>query len=159
MTIGQNAIGARFLETSTGAEFALGTVMKGDGDAEWMYVRAAGAITGEGYAVAIDPAASYDAAMITNAVGLRGLPVGVPGVAFADNDYGWVQIKGACNIQVAASCAANAEIATTTTAGQLDDAAGAGTKEVLGLTLTSARAASAGLAPGYLLYPLVYVTN
>lgn len=159
MSIGQNAIGAEFGVTSTTPKFKLGTVMKGTGDNEWMYVRAAGAITGAGYVVVIDPAASFDAAMVTTTNGLRGLPVGVAGVAFADNEYGWVQIKGACVVRVAASCAANVEITTTATAGELDDAAGVGTKEILGATLTTARGGTAGTAAGYLSYPMVYATN
>lgn len=162
MTIGYNAIGPEFLETSTRPFFRLGTVMKGAGDAEWMYVRANGAITGAGFVVVIDPANAtdpYDAAMVTNTNGLRGLPVGVAPVAFADNAFGWVQIRGTAQIRVAASCAANVEITTTTTAGELDDAAGVGTKELLGIVLTTARAASAGNAPGYLSNPTVFVTN
>lgn len=162
MTIGQNAIGPEFLETSTTPRFRLGTVIKGAGDEEWMYVRANGAITGAGFVVVIDPNAAgnpYDAAMVTNTNGLRGLPVGVAGVAFADNAFGWVQVKGSAQIRVAASCAANVELTTTTTAGELDDAAGVGTKEILGIVLTTARAASAGNAPGYILNPSVYVTN
>jgi hypothetical protein len=161
MTIGQNAIGPEFLDTSTTPKFRLGTVMKGAGDAEWMYVRAAGAITGAGYVVVIDPVNTtnpYDAAMITNTNGLRGLPVGVAGVAFADNDYGWVQIKGTCQIRTGVAVA-NVEMATTTTAGELDDAAGTGTKEILGLVLTTARTGSAGNTTGYISYPTVYVTN
>lgn len=148
MTIGQNAIGPEFLEVSAAPKFRLGTTLKGAADEEWMYVRAAGAITGAGYVVAIDAAASYDAAMITNAVGLRGMPVGVPGAVFADNDYGWVQVKGVAQIRVANLCAANVEITTTTTAGVLDDAAGAGTKDIAGIVLTTARADSVGNAPG-----------
>jgi hypothetical protein len=161
MTIGQNAIGPEFLETTTLPKFRLGTVMKGAGDAEWMYVRAAGAITGAGYVVVINPVDAtnpYDAAMIDNTVGLRGLPVGVAPVAFVDNAYGWVQVKGTCQIRTAIA-SANVEMATTTTAGELDDAAGAGTKEILGLVLTTARAGSAGNTTGYISYPTVYVTN
>jgi hypothetical protein len=161
MTIGQNAIGPEFLETSTTPKFRLGTVAKGAGDEEWMYVRAAGAITGAGYVVVIDPYVAnnpYDAAMVTNTNGLRGLPVGVAGTAFADNAFGWVQVKGPCQIRTGVA-SANVEMTTTTTAGELDDAAGTGTKEILGLVLTTARTGSAGNTAGYLSYPTIYVTN
>lgn len=163
MSIMQNAIGPEFGVTFTAGSvfvnppFELGTRMKGADGSEWVYVQASGAITGEGYAVVIDRA--YQAAMVTNTNGLRGMAIGIPLVAFADDAYGWVQVYGACNIQVAASCAANVETTTTTTAGQLDDAAGAGTKEILGLVLTTARGGSAGTAPGFVSYPTVYVTN
>jgi hypothetical protein len=161
MTMANNAIGPEFLETSTTPKFRLGTVVKGAGDEEWMYVRASGAITGAGYVVVIDPYVAnnpYDAAMITNTNGLRGLPVGVAGTAFADNAFGWVQVKGPCQIRTGVA-SANVEMATTTTAGELDDAAGTGTKEILGLVLTTARASTAGNTAGYISYPTVYVTN
>jgi hypothetical protein len=155
--IGQNAIGADFVTTTTVPHFALGTRMKGPDGSDWVYVRASGAVTGPGFAVVLTR--TFGAAMVTNTNGLRGLAIGIPAVAFAANEYGWVQVYGACDIRVAASCAANVETTTTTTAGELDDAAGAGTKEILGLVLTTAREASAGLAPGFISYPTVYVTN
>jgi hypothetical protein len=107
--------------------------------------------------VAIDEAGQ--AAMATNAVALYGDRVGVVKAAFADNDYGWAQVYGPALVQVAASCAANAVITSTTTAGQLDDAAGTGTKTINGIALTAARGGSAGTAAGILTYPTVGVTN
>lgn len=124
---------------------------------EYVYVQADGSITGEGYVVIIDE--NYQAAEITNTTGVFGQKVGVAQTAFSDNDYGWVQVCGTTNIQVAASCAANAVITTTTTGGQLDDAAGVGTKTISGAVLTTARAASAGTAEGVLTYPTVGATN
>lgn len=157
MSIDQNAAGANFTSTTASPTFGVGTRMRGADGSEWVYVQASGAITGAGYAVVIDE--DFQAAMATNATALRGLSIGIAGTAFADDEYGWVQIYGVCDIQVAASCAANAAITSTTTAGQLDDAAGTGTKNILGLVLTTARAASAGTAPGVLSYPTVYTTN
>jgi hypothetical protein len=104
--------------------------------------------------------AANSAVMATTTVSLRGERVGVyvgTGAALA-NDFGWVQIYGTVEAQVLASCAANARITTTTTAGALDDAAGTGTKEILGMVLTTARAASAGPAPALLSYPTVGAT-
>jgi hypothetical protein len=124
---------------------------------EYMYVQADGAIAGAGYAVIIDEAGQ--AAEITNTTGLYGQKVGIAKAAFADNEYGWVQIYGTTLIQVAASCAANVVITTTTTDGQLDDAAGVGTKVIVGAALTTARAASAGTAEGVINYPTVGATN
>ena len=157
MTIQENAVGAAFTTTTTSATFKLGTTMKGDSGAEWVYVQADGAVTGAGYVVTIDE--SFQAAMITTTNGLKGDLVGVAGVAFADNEYGWVQRAGPCVIRVAASCAANVEITTTATAGELDDAAGAGTKEILGAALTTANGGSAATAAGQLSYPTVGPTN
>jgi hypothetical protein len=100
------------------------------------------------------------AVMMTNTVSLRGERVGVyvGDAAALVNDFGWLQIYGTCQAQVAASCAANVRITTTTVAGEMDDAAGAGTKELFGIVLTTARAASAGLAPALLSYPTVGAT-
>lgn len=164
MTIGQNAIGPNFTETLTLGtavnvfpEHELGTRMKGANGAEWVYVQASGAITGAGYVVVIDEA--WQAAMATNTTAVYGQQIGVAGVAFADDDYGWVQVFGTCDIRVAASCAANAVITSTTTAGQLDDAAGGGTKNIDGAVLTTANGGSAGNAEGVLTYPTVGSTN
>ena len=157
MSIDQNAAGANFTSTTASPTFGVGTRIRGANGSEWVYVQAAGAITGAGRAVVIDE--DFQAAMVTTANALRGLSIGIAAAAFADDDYGWVQIYGVCDIQVAASCAANVGIAATATAGQLDDAVGTGTKNILGLVLTTARAASAGTAPGVLSYPTVYTTN
>lgn len=139
------------------APFSLGQRMQDADGREYVYVQADGAITGAGYVVIIDEA--YQADMITNTTGVYGQQVGVALAAFADNDYGWVQVFGPASIRVAASCAANVVITTTTTDGQLDDAAGTGTKVINGAALTTARAASAGTAPGVLTYPTVGATN
>lgn len=104
--------------------------------------------------------AANSAVMATNTVSLRGERVGVyvgTGSA-ASGDFGWVQIYGTVDAQVLASCAANARITTTTTAGAADDAAGVGTKDILGMVLTTARAASQGNAPALLSYPTIGAT-
>lgn len=164
MTIGQNAIGAKFTEALTLGtainvfpEHELGTRMRGANGSEWVYVQASGAITGAGYVVVIDEA--WQAAMATNTTAVYGQQIGVAGVAFADNDYGWVQVFGTASIRVAASCAANAVITSTTTAGELDDAAGVGTKTLVGAVLTTANGGAAANAEGVLTYPTVGATN
>jgi hypothetical protein len=112
------------------------------------------------FLVSIDMA-THTAVMTSNTASLRGQLVGVYAgdTAALIGEYGWVQIYGPASIQVSASCAANALITTTTTAGELDDAAGVGTKTVAGIVLTTARAASAGQAPAMLIYPNVTITN
>lgn len=151
-------LGANTATPTAAREFTLGTRhCPGDDGSEWLYVQASGAITGAGYVVTISEA--YQAAMASNSAADRGDLVGVAPAAFADDEYGWVQVKGPCNIRVAASCAANVIITTTTTAGQLDDAAGAGTKTIEGAVLTTAAGGSAGNAAGILNYPAVGVTN
>ena len=95
---------------------------------------------------------------MTTTTGLRGLLVGVPAVNIAASSYGWVQIKGPADLQVLASAAANVRLNTTATAGALDDDGTAGTKDVHGIALTTARAATQGSAPAMLNYPAVGVT-
>lgn len=137
--------------------FSLGQQMQDADGNVYVYVQANGAITGAGYACTVDEAGQ--AAMATNAVALYGDRVGVAKAAFADNDYGWLQVYGPTPIRVGASCAANTVITSTTTAGQLDDAAGSGTKTITGVALTTANGGSAGNAAGILNYPTVGATN
>lgn len=158
MTIGQNSIGAKFTETftvgtavKTRPPFLLGTRMKGDDGSEWMFVQASGAITGAGYVVTVDEA--FQAAMVSTSNDAGGDTIGVAGVAFADDDYGWVQVLGPCVIRVAASAAANVGLNTTATAGQLDDDGTGGSFDVDGLILTTANGGAAGTAAGFLNYP------
>ena len=155
MSITQNAVGAAFTTPEAAPTFRPGTTMKGEDGSEFIYVQANGAITGPGYVVGVDE--DLQATMLATAAGgAFGDMVAVAPVAFADDEYGWVQIKGPCQVQVAASCAANVVLAATATAGQIDDAVG---KTINGLVLTTAREASAGLAPGYANYPVVGATT
>lgn len=137
--------------------FSLGQRMQDADGKEYVYVQANGAITGAGYVCVFDE--TGQAVMATNTTAVYGDRVGVPLAAFADNDYGWLQVYGPASIRVAASCAANVVITSTTTAGQLDDAAGAGTKVITGAALTTANGGSAGNAAGVLNYPTVGATN
>ncbi|WP_299830673.1 hypothetical protein [uncultured Roseobacter sp.] len=140
-----------------GTPFSLGQRMQDADGNEFVYVQADGAITGAGYVVVIDEAGQ--AVMSTNATALYGQQVGVVLTAFADDQYGWAQVFGTANIRVGANCGANAIITSTTTAGRLDDAAGAGTKTITGAVLTTANGGSAGNAEGVLTYPTVGATN
>lgn len=141
--------------SASGKGFGLGDRYVSHDGKEYVYVQASGAIAGDGYVAGIDE--DYQAtALTTSGGGALGDLVGVAGAAFADNDYGWLQVKGPCNVQVSASAAANTALVATSTAGQLDDAATG--KSVSGIVLTAARAASAGTAPGVLNYPAVGAT-
>jgi hypothetical protein len=148
-------IAAKVTGTETTAKFEVGQRFTGNDGSEFIYVQANGAITGPGYVCGIDE--DHQATMLAAAAGgLLGDMVGVAPVAFADDAYGWLQIKGPCDVQVAASCAANVVLAATATAGQIDDAVG---KTIVGLILTTAREASAGLAPGFANFPVVGATT
>ena len=137
----------------------LGACAYGDDGSEFIYVRAdASGITGEGYVVLVDEAYTADMIDTGNSGSAFGQQVAVATAAFAANQYGWVQVKGTANIRVSASAAANTALNTLSTAGQLDDNAGAGAEVVERLVLTTARGAGAGNAEGVLTYPTVGAT-
>lgn len=147
-------------ETSTDAEHLLGSRgvnVTSDGVAEFVYVKANGAITGEGFVVVIEDDFEADMINTTNSApgSGQGMPVGVAQVAFADNDFGWVQVWGDSLVQVSASAAKGTELNTTATDGQLDDDATAGAEVVNGVALAAARGGTAGTAEGFLTYPTV----
>jgi hypothetical protein len=105
-----------------GPPFAVGTVAKGSGDSEFVFVKA-GATINLGDCCVITSATQI-ANPITTTLALLGLQVGFAQVPIANGAYGWLQRNGACaNINVAASCVQNVILNTTATAGVLDDAA------------------------------------
>jgi len=151
-------IGVDVLSPRTAAEVAQGQSF-GLGDRhidhlgnEYVFVQAGvGGITAN-FVATIDEA--YGAVMVSTSNDARGDLLGVAPSAIAASSYGWLQVKGVCNVQVAASCAANARLNTTATAGQLDDDGTAGSFTCDGIFLTTARGAGAGTAPGILNYSI-----
>jgi hypothetical protein len=146
-------IGVSLTTADTTPAFSLGQVARGNTGDAYLYVKANTAITGAGYIVTVD--ASYGADMLSTSNDARGNLVGAACVAIPANSYGWVQTKGTTQVMVLASCAANVRLDTTATAGNLDDDGTAGSFSIEGLYLTTARAASAGLAPARLNDPFV----
>lgn len=105
--------------TSTTKTFLLGDIVCASDGAEYMYVRADEALAANAF-VKIDD--DFECAELTTAIsGAEPTAVGCAQVAFADTEYGWVAISGAFTGLLAASCAADVKIGTTTTAGVLDD--------------------------------------
>jgi hypothetical protein len=157
-------VGASLTETFTALQLeqgkgaGVGDIVSDSQGNSYVFVQFLGAVT-PNFLVAIK--AANTALAVTNTVALRGERVGVyvGSPAAANGDYGWVQIYGTVDVQVTASCAANAPLATTTTGGQISDASGVGTKQLPGIVLTTARAASIGLAPALLVHPTVGSTN
>ena len=102
-----------------GNDSALGTCITATDGQQYEYVHASAAITQYDF-VGIDE--NWEAAGLTAAMVDDGWSVGVAQVAFADNDLGWVSIKGH-NLQgrVAVSCAEDVALRTTGSAGVIDD--------------------------------------
>jgi hypothetical protein len=151
---------SRALDSSdiAGYSFGLGDIAWGSDGSAWVFCQANGAITAD-YVVVIDEDWQADMIDTTNSATSFGQLVGVCAAAAADNEYVWVQVFGVCDaIQVAASAAANVALNSTATAGQIDDDGTAGAETIDGIILTTARAATAGTAPGFLNWPKVGAT-
>ena len=139
-------------------EGSLGANVTSAGVKIYIYVRANGAITGDGYVCDID-GSNYDAAMCTTTTTAPGTgagkPVGVARAAFADNDYGWLQVFGPGTVRTLASCAAYTIINSTATAGALDDDATSGAEVIDGLVLDVATGGAAASTAGFINWPRV----
>lgn len=120
----------------------LGSVYEDHRGYQYQLVHAAEAIT-QYAAVSIDEA--YEASMITDTLAKTGFGVGVAQYALANDDYGWVLIKGQGTVLVLASCAADVGLYTSASAGYLDDATASLTL-ISGIVLSASRSASAGTA-------------
>lgn len=155
-------IGANPLDVFTatdipqGKAFSLGDRFIDQAGNEYVFVEYGTGGATANFAVTIK--ADFSAVMTTSTLSLRGEQVGVAQNAASATDRGWAMIYGRTNIQSEVAVA-NAAMATTATAGTVDDAAGVGTKQILGLVLTTARASTAGLAPALLTYPVIGPTN
>lgn len=120
-----------------------------------------GGSTGTGYLL-VAPLSDYTACvMMTSSVGNLGDPVGVclNSAAAVSGDYVWMQTKGLCAaLQVAASCVHNVALASTATAGVVDDSVAGGTKNLPGL-FSTVTVTSAAATPAELNFPTVGSTN
>lgn len=139
--------------------FQVGQIAHATDGSQWVFVKyGTGGVTGLGYVCVFDE--DFLAVMMSNSVGGFGDKIGVAPAAALINNYGWLQVYGTCDdIRVFTSCAANVPLASTTNAGELDDAVANPTKNITGIVLTTARAASQGNAPGELNFPVVGTTN
>lgn len=138
--------------THVAAQHALGSRAAGRQGEEFVYAQASGAVAAH-YAAIIE-GANFQAKVLTKALidANEAAPIGWPQVAVADDEYAWFQTDGAADIQVSATISAKAELHTSATAGQLDDAASGQTK-ILRARLTTARGSGAGTAPAFLNHP------
>lgn len=152
----QTLIGADVLNESSTALHTVGTRHIDADGKEWLYVKAdSGGVTAAGYVVLIDESHNADMIDTTNSATGFGQPVGVAPLAVTASYYFWAQVGGVCVVRVAASCAANVQINTTATAGQLDDDATASSEVVEGIALTTANGGSAATAAAMLANPRV----
>ena len=128
--------------------FDLGTTLTDHLGEEYVYVEADAAITVNMVVVIED---DWGARGITTATAESGNIMAVAKVAIPNDEFGWVSRKGEGLITVAASCAADAILNTTTTAGRLDDSGGEASNGEI--RLQAARGGSAGTAMARWAYP------
>ena len=139
-----------------GLPAAVGTYVQGTGESQYVFVYASGAVA-IGDVVQLSP--TYTAVSVTTTLATFGSQLGVAQVTIAASAYGWVQRCGYCQkIGTAAAAVNNVQLATTATAGQIDDATTTGTKNITGMVL-AVSAASQTVTTGILNYPVVSTTN
>ena len=153
--------GTDFAQTRTdneGYSFGLGDIAFGSDGSAWIHVVADEAITGAGYAVVIHEDFGIEMVDTTSTATAFGQMVGVPAVAFASGEYGWVQVLGTCVVRGAASAAANTALNSTATAGQVDDDATEGAEVIDGVVFTTAVGGAAATQAAMLVWPKVGAT-
>lgn len=102
---------------TTTQEFPLGTIASGVEGTEFAYVQANGAIiAGSAVKLAASATAPYDVVYATNA---NEVFFGVAEEAFADDEFGWVCVRGKCTCRLTNSTAAGSPLGTTTADGVL----------------------------------------
>jgi hypothetical protein len=116
-----DAVTAGTTTNGAGAPQPLGLCVVGSDGATRRFVQAAAALP-LGSWLNIDEA--DQASLMTKTLTDAGYRIGVVhDVAFADNDFGWAVVDGPCTAKIAAACAADVQLYTTSTAGLVDDTA------------------------------------
>lgn len=153
------------LVTTSTAFFRLGTKAGYDdpnyGYKEFIYGRAAGAITGLGY-VCVETT-GFDFAMVTVTLTTAGTAghgsrLAAAQAAMADNEYGWFQIYGRGSVRCGGPAAIGTRLNDTAAAGELDDNALSGSEVMNGIVLLTAAGAQATVTDAMLNYPDVGAT-
>jgi len=132
-------------DLNEGKGFTPGQVLTDHRGYRWVYGQAQSAISAYNY-VCIDEVG--DAYLGTKTLVDTGAQVAVAPVAFAADEYGWFQISGVLSVLTAASCAADATLYTSGTAGQVDDSSTSQTM-LAGLVLTTATTTAAATGAAF----------
>ena len=159
MTATSSLIGVELDSADTTAEFTLGQMVENPSGACFIYAQANGAID-QYDACILDEDGQAIVASVTTSASAFGDRVGAAQATLADNKYGWFQVYGKGSVNVSASAAANAVLNTTSTDGHLDDDGGAGSEDVTGIILGTAKSTAAGTSTDALFnWPTVSVTS
>ena len=115
-------LGVNTSDTSTTAEFDLGSEHRCDDGNTYVYVEADEALAAYAACRLLEDFGADE--LTTTNSGAVPTTVVVPQVAIASGSFGWAVIRGsAFSVLAAASCAADVKVYTTATAGVIDDAA------------------------------------
>jgi hypothetical protein len=143
---------------STNPEWQIGTRVEMSDGSEWIYVRASAT------ALIFDALAIIDSTTcqpITSTLGLRGVAVGIAQQALTSGLHYWVLTANPTpptapagvpdstdnyKVKVLASCAVDAKLATTSTAGVLDDTTAGTVCRLNGIVLTDTNTAAVSSA-------------
>lgn len=125
---------ATWTSTTDGKHVPVGSRLDYPDNRQFIAIQASEAIT-QYQAVGISEA--YAGSKLTKAIADDSWKIGVAAATMAANAYGWVQVRGVTSVSVLASCAADAILYTTATAGSLDDTSTSQTK-VAGIVVTAA---------------------
>lgn len=147
-------IGANTGATTTTAEFGLGDRHIDHNGKVWVYVQASASIA-QYDVVTYDETYYTTVAPVSTSNDARGDKLGVAAVAFANDEYGWLQIYGPCTLNVLGSCNPNVELTTSATGGSLDDATTSSLVVADGIVTTAASVSAAAAQAGILNFPAV----
>ena len=132
--------------------FTLGCTLFDDDGNGWVYVKAATAIPAHYVAGWRNDFSARLIDTTRSTTWDRTFFCGFALVAIPSGEYGWFQVWGFGMMQAAANMAAGAFPYTTSTAGQVDDAA-SGNHRVRNCGSLSARGSTAGLVPAMFAFP------
>ena len=115
-------LGVNVNEVYKTPEFLLGTIVE-VADKEFIFIKAGATFGSANAAIVIN--FENEGELLTQTNFENGNRVGVTALRPSVDEYVWLQVRGGAKIRVAASCAARERLYATTTAGVLDDEAGA----------------------------------
>lgn len=118
--VSQSTIGVNLLQVDTTAQFSLGTTVNLTNGGQAIYVLSSTSAVSTYAAVVVNKAGKVD--MVTTTLAISNKRIAFSQVSIATSGYGWVIAGGTCSVNVAAQCAPNVALFTTSTAGVLDDA-------------------------------------
>ena len=115
-------LGVNVNEVYKSPDFMLGTVVEVI-DKEYTFIKAGETFGSANAAIVVN--FENEGVLLTQTNFENGQRVGITTLRPSADEYVWLQVRGNAKIRVAASCEARARLYATTTAGVLDDEAGA----------------------------------